>query len=509
MRSKVTNHQYKDYNPDKRFLLPPDMRDWLPKDHMVFFILRQVEAMDLSAFDKLPTHTKGQPPYHYQMLITVLLYAYSVGITSSRMIERKTYEESAFRIASGDQHPDFHTINNFRRENLCALSDLFSAQLLYFHSLGLIPLQVVSQDGTKIQANASSHKNLTYEKMLQKEEVLTEVRRITQKILSDAEEMDRSEDQSFGKEENPYLIQVPPSYQNKPIEEIQKELKQIQDIIDQTREEKQKQAKKEKQQQQEHPGKNKSKEPTKTNKKPGKETNEKQSQPIKQEMPLSPHEIEPDPTTKRNRTDFDSRLMKSGSNGGYFQAFNVQLAIDHYCGLIAGIQVTQDHNDQHQVYPMLMEIEKHYHTFPKQYLADKGYANEKNYAFLAEKRVDAFVATPAPRGDKSKTAVDVDKDVDYQANGYTGRTGFNLMELMRLKLKTEMGKDMYRIRGWLSEGPFGYLKQTLGFTQFSLRGKQKVEREAHLRGFGYNLRKVYLLQLKSPFIREKLCLNPG
>ena len=506
MKSLVTKHQYKDYDTDQQYLLPLHMRDWLPKDHMVFFIIRQVEAMDLSAFDKLPTNAKGQPPYHYRMMVTIILYAYSLGITSSRIIEQKTYEESAFRIASGDQHPDFRTISTFRKDNLPALSRLFTTQLVYLHHKDLLPLEVVSQDGTKIQANASSHKNLGYEKMLQKETLLTEALRMSQKILADAAEVDRLEDQSFGKKENPYLLKVPPKYQNAPIEEIQKELKQVQDLIDQTREENQtlqQEQQKEQQNQLSKENQNNPNKKNKPNKKPGK------NKQAKQVMPLSPREIEPDPATKRNRTDFDSRLMKSGSNGGYFQAFNVQLAMDHYCGLIAGMQVTQDHNDQHQTIPMMNQLQKQFSKLPKQYLADKGYANEKNFTFLTEQRVDAFVATPAPRGSKTEKEEKENQEAKNQVNGYTGRSGFNLVELMRLKLKSNHGKEMYKIRGWLSEGPFGYFKQTLRFTQFSFRGKEKIEKEALLRGLGYNLCKLYRLQLKSPFIREKLSLNPG
>jgi len=507
MKSLATKHQYKDYDTDQQYLMPLHMRDWLPQDHMVFFIIRQVEAMDLSAFDKLPTNAKGQPPYHYRMMVTIILYAYSLGITSSRIIEQKTYEESAFRIASGDQHPDFRTISTFRKDNLPALSRLFTTQLLYLHHKDLLPLEVVSQDGTKIQANASSHKNLTYAKMLQKETLLTEAVRISKKILADAEEVDRLEDRSFGKKENPYLLKVPPQFQNTPIEEMQKELKEVQDLIDQTREENQTLQQEQQKEQQNQSGKenNNQHNNNKPNKKPSNKPGKNKQ--AKQTMPLTPHEIEPDPTTKRNRTDFDSRLMKSGSNGGYFQAYNVQLVMDHYCGLIAGIQVTQDHNDQFQTIPMMNQIQKQFSKFPEQYLADKGYSSENILTFLQKKGIDAYVATKEPSTTNPES--ESKKEINFKENGYTGRKGFNLAELMRLKLKTTNGKEMYKIRGWLSEGPFGYLKQTLHFTQFSFRGKEKVEKEALLRGLGYNLCKLYRLQLKSPFIREKLSLNPG
>jgi transposase len=557
MSYKRTNRIYKPYDPNQSYLLPPDMKDWLPSEHLVYFFLRWIPTMDLSAFDEAIATRKGQPAYHYEMMISLLLYAYSVGVTSSRTIERKTREDVGFRIIAGNQSPDNNTICNFRRKHLTRLSDLFTDFLLNLQTMGFVTLESVALDGTKIQASANSHKSLTYEEMMNREEIL---RKAVQQRLQEAEDTDQREDLAFGVDVNPYM--TPERYQKMSEEQLMAEWDKAKTLRQRTEQEykkkqlqhqqikekaiqaianKAEEEESEKQNKQKENQKPDGKQPTKpsqeqpkqqpaansTSKLKSKQKNKKKSanhHRCQRLIPLTPQELIPPPDWQRNRTDFESRMMKSSK--GWMQAFNLQGAVDGRHGFMIGVTVTQDGNDQYQLQPMLWKIKKLFCESPKHFYADAGYCSEENLTYLAKEQIDGFVSTgrsewmshrKTNNNTKTKederiilqeietestdTEVEIKNEKDLnpgrtKENGLTNRCGMNLREEMSIKLKTIEGRKAYRKRSGMSEGPFGILKQTLGFTQFSLRGLANVQREGTLRVFGFNLRKLHRLLLR-------------
>ena len=188
---------FKPYQPNQLLLLPPDMKQWLPADDLAYFIMDVVNELDLSAIYQSYDGTKGgQPPFNPKMITSLLLYAYCVGIPSSRKIEKATYHQVPFRVIAADQHPDHDTIADFRKRHLKALSGLFVQALQLCRKVGLVKLGHVSLDGTKVKANASKHKAMSYGRMEAKaEELEAEVKR----LLTQAQRVDDAEDVKYGK----------------------------------------------------------------------------------------------------------------------------------------------------------------------------------------------------------------------------------------------------------------------------------------------------------------------
>ena len=193
-----TPRRFRDYHPDQLMLLPPDLRDWLPKDHKAYFILDIVGELDLSSIYGCCEGSKGgQPPYDPRMMVGLLLYAYCEGITSSRKIERATYDSVAFRVLGLDQHPDHDTISAFRQRHLDALSGMFTQVLGLCQKGGLVKLGHVALDGTKVKANASKHKAMSYGRMKKK---ASELEAEVKHLLAQAEATDAAaEDALYGR----------------------------------------------------------------------------------------------------------------------------------------------------------------------------------------------------------------------------------------------------------------------------------------------------------------------
>jgi len=187
---------FRPYDPDQIFLMPASLQDWLPKSHLAYFISDVVDHLNLSAVMSRYGEEKGYPPYHPAMMVKVLLYAYCIGVPSSRKIEKRLEEDIAFRVLSANNTPDFRTIWDFRKEHLKALAALFLQMLKLCQMAGLVKLGHISLDGTKIKANASKHKAMSYKRMKEEEARLeTEVA----ELLKKAESVDEEEDRRYGK----------------------------------------------------------------------------------------------------------------------------------------------------------------------------------------------------------------------------------------------------------------------------------------------------------------------
>src|SRR3954451_7560326 len=188
---------YRPYHPDEELLLPPSLRDWLPENHLAYFVSDVVDNLDLWAMDAVYGNEKrGQPPYDPQMMTKVLVYAYCVGVFSSRRIEQRLSEDIAFRVLAADNHPNFRTISDFRKIHLATLESLFSQVLQIALEAGAMKVGRVALDGTKLKPNASKHKAMSYDRMLEKEKALKEE---VKQLLSQAEAADAEEDKRYGK----------------------------------------------------------------------------------------------------------------------------------------------------------------------------------------------------------------------------------------------------------------------------------------------------------------------
>lgn len=427
---------YRPYYPDEELLLPPSLRDWLPEKHLSYFVSDVVDNLDLSEIEGVYGNEKrGQPPYDPLMMTKVLVYGYCVGVFSSRRIERRLVEDIAFRVLAADNQPNFRTISDFRKNHLKALEGLFEQVLQIAMEAGAMKLGRVALDGTKVKANASKHKAMSYDRMAEKEKQLkAEVKQ----LLEQAAAADAEEDARYGKD--------------RAGDELPAELERRQTRIRKIQE--------------------------------AKRVLEERARAKAAAEGSDPRQAEPKDKDQYNFTDPQSRIMKGAD--GFVQAYNAQAAVEPDFQLIVGHAVTQASNDKEQLIPMLATIEEQSGQRPRELLADSGYCSEKNLEHLhsednPERRVDGYIAAerqkhgeyrePCPRGPLPKDATRV------------GR--------MKRKLKTKAGKAVYAARKAIVEPVFGQIKQARGFRQFLLRGIDKVRGEWSLVCLTHNVLKLY------------------
>lgn len=425
---------YRPYVPEQDLLLPPSLRDWLPEHHLAFFVSDLVDHLDLSAIRAVyEDEERGYPPYHPVMLTKVLVYAYCVGVFSSRKIQRRLVEDIAFRVLAAGNAPDFRTIADFRKTHLPALQGFFAQVLQVARDLGTLRVGRVAIDGSKVKANASKHKAMSYDRMGDKAKQLRD--EVTQ-LLAQAEAADAAEDAEYGADRRGDELPA----------ELQRRESRLQRIREATRALKAR---------------------------------------AKEEAVAageSPDSAKPKPKAQYNFTDPESRIMKGPD--GFVQAYNAQIAVDEQ-QLIVGQSVTQDTNDKKQLLPMIATIAHQSSVTPTQVLADAGYCSDANLTAIAETTIDPFVSTrkqkhgerpgPCPRGPLPKTATIVDR--------------------MSRKLHTQVGAAVYAARKGIVEPVFGQIKQARGFRQFLLRGLEKVQGEWALVCTTHNILKLYRLCL--------------
>lgn len=448
--------QFKSYDIDQRLLLPPDLREWLPEGHLVYFILDLVEELDLSAiYASYEGGKGGRPAFDPRMMVALLLYGYCVGVASSRKIEKATYESVPFRVLSAGQHPDHDTIAEFRRRHLKALSGLFVQVLRLCQQAGLVRLGHVALDGTKVRANASKHKAMSYGRM---EEKLAELETQVEELLSQAEEVDEAEDAQHGK--------------GRRGDELPKELQRRQDRLKKIRQAKAAlEAEAQEQAQRQREEKEKLRE-QKSGVSPAAEARgpEPESQPIR-----------PAEKAQRNFTDPESRIMRDGATKSFEQSYNCQAAVDDKAQVVVAAEVTQQANDKQQVEPLIQQLKANLEgERPRALTADAGYFSESNVEYLDGEQIEPFLA------------------VDRQKHGERpssprGRipSGATVKERMARKLRTKKGQKIYGKRKGTVEPVFGQIKQVRGFRQFLLRGLESVRGEWKLICLTHNLLKLH------------------
>jgi transposase len=423
---------YRPYVPEQDLLLPPSLRDWLPEDHLAFFVSDLVDQLDLSAIVAVyEDEERGYPPYHPVMLTKVLVYAYCVGVFSSRRIQRRLAEDVAFRVLAAGNQPDFRTIADFRKRHLPTLQGFFEQVLRLARELGAPRVGRVALDSSKMKANASKHKAMSYDRMRDKQRQLREE---VSQLLAQAEAADAAEDAEYGSDRRG--DELPAELQRR-----ESRLKRIRDA------------------------------------KRALEARAREEAAANGEPAES---AKPEPKAQYNFTDPESRIMKGPD--GFVQAYNVQLAVDDL-QLIVGQAVTQETNDKKQLLPMFTTIERQSGDTPAQLLADAGYCSEENLRAIAEMPIDTYISTrkqkhgerpgPCPRNPLPPTATHVDR--------------------MTRKLHRKAGAKVYAARKAIVEPVIGQIKHARGFRQFLLRGVEKVQAEWSLVCTTHNILKLYRL----------------
>ena len=447
---------------NQTLLFPPSLHDWLPDGHLARFLVDVVSVLDVNAIyaSYAEKDGRGQAAYAPEIMVRLLLYGYATGVYSSRKIQRRTFEDVAFRYLSGDQHPDHATIAEFRKRHLDALSGLFTQALLLCSEAGLVKLGHVAIDGTRIKANASKHKAMSYQRMNETE---ARLKQEIDALLAAAEKTDAEEDAQYGKGQRG--DELPDELQRR-----ESRLKKIQaakaaleaEAREKTEQERAEVEQKlaEREEQQRRTGKKK------RGRKPG--------------LP-DPEQARPDQAAQRNFTDPESRIMPDGANKGSFvQAYNAQIAVDSASQVIVAAEVTQETNDKKQLIPMLAQIATNLEQKPEKVSADTGYFGEANVTDESVKDVDLYVATGR---DKHSGVV--------ETIGDPPPPGASPQEAMRHKLRTAAGRAVYKMRKAIVEPVFGQIKEQRGFRRFSLRGKQNVGCEWRLVCAASNLLKLF------------------
>jgi len=453
--------RFKPYHPNQLLLLPPDMKDWLPDNDLVYFIMEMLDQLDLSAiYDSYDGTKGGQPAFDPKMMAGLLLYAYCVGLPSSRKIEKATYHQVPFRVLTADQHPDHDTIAEFRKRHLKALSGFFVQILRLCQKVGLVKLGHVSLDGTKVKANASKHKAMSYGRMEKKaEELEAEVRR----LLQEAQATDDAEDALYGKGKRGDELPEELRFKQKRLEKIKEAMESLEQEAKAKADAKRKEMA-EKEQALKEQGK----------KRRGKK-------------PKAPIE-KPDPKAQRNFTDADSRIMKDSASKSFEQGYNCQVAVDDKSQIIVASGVTQQSNDKQQVKPMVEAIKDNTGgSKPRKLSADTGYFSEWNIEYLEGESIDGYLATGKH------------KHTDITESVACGRIAKDATkkERMARKLRTKKGRETYSKRKQIVEPVFGQIKEVRGFRRFLLRGLENVTGEWDLICLTHNVLKLFRSGLMS------------
>ena len=434
--------RFRPYQPKQLLMLPPDLGEWVPEGHLAHQVSELVDGLKLGAFYK-PYKEDGRrnSPYEPRMMVKVLIYAYATGVFSSRKIARKLEEDVAFRMLAAGNFPQHRTLCEFRRRHLKDFKRLFVQVVSLAREMGMVGLGRLGIDGTKVRANASRRKAMSYGRMRERERQL---RAEIDELLKQARREDREEDERYGEDRRG--DELPEELRRREgrlaaIEAAKQRLEAAQRAADDER-----------------------------GREPGQERNPKGGKPYKRAY----GEVEE--KAQSNFTDPESRIMKT-STEGFQQCYNAQVAVDGEHQIIVATEVTAKASDQGQMMGLLEEVEETFEETPKQVLADAGYCNEADLQALEARGVDGYVAL----GREGKRAVEVDP------GKYPARSR------MRKKLASLAGQVEYARRKWIVEAPHGWIKEGLGFRRFSLRGLRSVQGEWDLVCLALNIKRMSAL----------------
>ena len=484
----MTSKRYQDWDPTQSYLLPPSPLEWLPQGHLAFFILDVVADLDLSPIERAiqGKDLRGQRPYDPRMMTGLLLYAYCVGVFSSRRIERATFEDVAFRVLAAGQHPHFTTVNHFRLHHRAGLASLFEQVLKLCRKAGLLKLGRVALDGTKVQANASKHKAMSYERMGTEE---VRLKNEIEALLAKADEIDEREDEHSGKDQAALDIPEELHRREARLEKIrwakaaleaeakktraaqllenaagQRDVSRDESVDAGERRRAAARADRSEQAAKKLSSKDDNDDPPAGGSAPADDL-------PKHRVPATP-DGDPKPKAQRNFTDPDSRIMIK--DGAFVQAYNAQTVVADDSQLIVAHAVTNQAPDVEHLEPMLERCALQAGDMPGELLADTGYFSKANAACCDARNVDAYIAVNRKNRPPSRQ----------------GPTHEAWQE-MHAKLMTRYGREAYARRKSIAEPPFGQIKEARRFRRFSLRGLSKVRDEWAIVCLGHNLLKLY------------------
>jgi transposase len=448
---------FRPYSQDQRLLLPPDMREWLPEGDLALFLSDVVDALDLSAIYRAYERVdgRGQAAYHPALMVKLLMYGYCTGVPSSRKLEQATYRDVAFRVLAGDQHPDHDSIAAFRQRHLEALADLFGQVLRLCQGAGLVKVGHIALDGTKIKANASKHKAMSYARMEQTEARLAQEVRT---VLEEAERVDAAEDAEYGRGRRGDEL---------PAELARRESRLAAIRAAKAALEAEAQAKA-------------GREAAAAQEKVAAQAQREGSAKGRPVTVPDPAQARPAPTAQYNFTDPESRIMKDGATKAFEQAYNAQIAVDGHAQVIVACELTQAAADVAQLLPLLHQIEVNTGQRPAVLLADAGYFSEPNITIPQTLGIDVYI--PPDRGAHG---------APERASAPTRAPKSPVAAAMREKLATAAGRALYALRKSVVEPVFGQTKEVRRFRRFALRGLIKVCAEWRLICLTHNLLKLY------------------
>jgi len=462
--------------------------EWLPQDHLAYFVLEVVQELDLAAIEDVIQEKdgRGERPFSPRMMTALIVYAYSAGVFSSRKIERATHEDVAFRVIAGGAHPHFTSINRFRLQHRKALAGLFGQVLQLCARAGLKTVGHVALDGSKVQANASKHKAMSYGRMKEEEKRLqAEI----EGLLRKADAVDAAEDAEHGDARGD---EVPEELRHREtrlrrIRELKLELEkeaaesraaQLRDNAEELRKtaadntvpSRQRAAAK-------TLAKKSDDAAEKLSPRDDDDDDDDSATPSTQ---LTLHRVQttpegkPKPKAQRNFTDADSRIMIR--NGVFMQAYNAQAAVSED-QIVVAHGLTNDPTDANHLAPMLERVAEATGALPTVVTADTGYLSDANVTYCAKKGVDAYIAVRPSDAAKLTQVPDTPKLVST----------WDMLE----KLNTPRGKRLYALRKILVEPVFGQIKAAMGFRRFSLRGLEKSASEWGIVCLCHNLLKLF------------------
>jgi len=424
---KRVSKTFRRYEPDQIYLMPASLQDWLPKGHLAYFISDVVDQLDLSVIMNRYQEEKGYPPYHPVMMVKVLLYAYCIGVPSSRKIERRLEEDISFRVLAANNTPDFRTVSDFRKDHLEALGSLFVEVLKLCQRTGLVKLGHVSIDGTKMKANASKHKAMSYKRMKEEEARLeAEVR----ELLRKAEDVDEEEDRKYGKDKRGDELPKELAFRESRLKKIREARAALEE-----------------------------------------EAKEKGAKATGV----------PEEKAQRNFTDPESRIMPASGGKQFEQAYNAQAAVDSANQVIVAADVTDQPSDKRQAVPMMEQVKANTGGLPREMSADAGYFSSDTVRDLSANGIDVYMPPDKMHHTYKMPTAPLGRIPK----------GLSIADRMRRKLRTKHGRKRYGLRKELPEPVFGQIKQVRGFRQFLLRGKEKVRCEWRFICAGHNLLKLF------------------
>ncbi len=439
------------YDQDQSFLMPPSLRDWLPDDHVALFVSELVEeVLDLTPFLASYTEARGFPPYHPRLMLKVLLYGYTTGVPSSRKIETRCHDDVAFRYLAANGAPDFRSIARFRRRHLAALEALFLQVLALCQQAGMVKMGRVALDGTKVKANASRHKAMSYDRMCAAQETLeAEV----EAMMGEAERVDAEEDAAYGPDNRGGDLQGEMARRESRLAKIRKAKDDLEanaraQAADKAR-----------------------------TKAQAAGSDEEEAE---RNAARAAESATVKPKAQRNSTDSDARIMKT-ADGSFHYCYNAQAVVDDAYQVIVATDFAASGADNPAFGAMLGQTMTNTGTTPRETLADAGYFSSDNIDAADRAGTDPLIATgrlahgdqvpDAPRGRIPKDATPKQR--------------------MARKLRTKKGKAAYARRKVIVEPVFGQMKTTQGAGRLLLRGHDQARAEWRLLAACHNLRKLF------------------